>query len=136
MRCAPDFHTRRWIQDPKPVPLSTALNLSLKLTFETFLSTVSLGLAMLVGDGRKRQAVLQATQRALARIASFEAPRCCRRESWLALQETSRFLRETLGKNLKVDFPFTRDQVARNHECIRERCPLWPGNRGNREASR
>jgi len=84
-------------------------------------------------DGSKRQAAQQATQGALARIASYEAPRCCQRDSWLALQETSRFLWKHLGMVLKVDHVISCDQVSRNAECIQDRCPLWP--RGSRESA-
>jgi hypothetical protein len=82
-------------------------------------------------DGRKRQLAQQATLQALERIASYEAPRCCQRDSWLALQEASRFLREHLGIELMVNHVITCDQVPRNKECIQDRCPLWPhGSRG------
>lgn len=75
--------------------------------------------------GRKRQCAQRATHRALERIASFEAPRCCQRDSWLALQEASRFLGENLGMTLRVDHGSTCDQSSRNKECIQDRCPLW-----------
>jgi hypothetical protein len=43
-------------------------------------------------DGEKRQAVQQATQSVLAKIASYKAPRCCQRDSWLAFKEMARKL--------------------------------------------
>jgi len=76
-------------------------------------------------EGRKRQLAQQATWRALERIASFEAPRCCQRDSWLALQEASRYLDEALGMTLVTGRPIACDQMSQNKECIRDRCPLW-----------
>lgn len=76
-------------------------------------------------NGRKRHLAQQVTQRALERIASFEAPRCCQRDSWLALQEASRYLEEVLGMTLEVDHTIACDQMSRNKECIQDRCPLW-----------
>lgn len=86
---------------------------------------VSLLLEATPYDGRKRQAAQQATQRALERIASFEAPRCCQRDAWLALQETSCFLRERLGITLRAEHRLLCGQASSNLECIGDRCPLW-----------
>jgi len=79
-------------------------------------------------DGDKRQAAQQATQAALGEIASFNAPRCCQRDSWLALQKASEILREKMRKSLLVKQPLTCEQVSKNKECILNRCPLWPQN--------
>lgn len=79
-------------------------------------------------DGDKRQPAQQATHRALGAIASFNAPRCCQRDSWLALREASALIRELAGIPLTAD-PFACGQHRRNRECIHEQCPLWPANR-------
>lgn len=76
-------------------------------------------------DGRGRQLVQRATMRALGRIASFEAPRCCQRDAWLALQEAAGFLKEHLDLELPVAHPLPCRQMDVNKECIGERCPLW-----------
>lgn len=75
-------------------------------------------------DGDKRQTVQQVTRAVLARIASYKAPRCCQRDSWLALKEASAFLQEHAGKSLTVD-SFACGQFPQNKECIHEQCPLW-----------
>jgi hypothetical protein len=77
-------------------------------------------------DGEKRQAIQQATGRVLSDIAAFNAPRCCQRDSWLALQAASGLLSEKFGKTLKVDQPIVCNQFSKNKECIHGRCPLWP----------
>lgn len=78
-------------------------------------------------DGNKRQAVQMVTQRVLAKIASYKAPRCCQRDSWLALREASDIIPEITGKSLVAD-TFKCKQFKENKECIYEICPLWPGN--------
>jgi hypothetical protein len=75
-------------------------------------------------DGDKRQTVQQVTQAVLARIASYKAPRCCQRDSWLALKEASALIQEYTGKSLPVN-SFACDQFPQNKECIHEQCPLW-----------
>ncbi len=76
-------------------------------------------------DAVKRTLVLGAVQSVLARIASFEAARCCQRDAWLAFTEAAPILEGLIG----VTFPVTRlrcAQFAVNKECIRNHCPLWP----------
>ena len=77
----------------------------------------------------ERQTVQQVTQKVLGRISSYTAPRCCQRDVWLALQEASRLLKEVMGKTLMVDKKIVCRQVAKNKECIRDQCPLWPSQR-------
>jgi len=77
-------------------------------------------------DGEKRQTVQQVTRKALGEIASYDAPRCCQRDSWLAIQAASRILEEKLGKFLKADRALACEQFPQNKECILNRCPLWP----------
>jgi hypothetical protein len=92
-------------------------------------AAVGVGIAMsvLLGatpyEGKKRQTVQRATQKVLGDIAAYEAPRCCQRDSWLALGGASRLLEE-MGKTLPVS-RIACEQYPENKECIRERCPLW-----------
>jgi MoaA/NifB/PqqE/SkfB family radical SAM enzyme/ubiquinone/menaquinone biosynthesis C-methylase UbiE len=76
-------------------------------------------------DADKRQAVQRVTQSVLGEIASYEAPRCCQRDCWIALSEASRLLEEEMGKTLTVK-RFSCEQYAKNEECIHDECPLWP----------
>lgn len=78
-------------------------------------------------DGTKRQEVQQVTQKVLAKIASYDAPRCCQRDVWLALQTASELLQEKLGRTLQLNQPVSCRQFTQNKECIRAQCPLWPG---------
>lgn len=77
-------------------------------------------------DGEKRQICQQATQKVLEKIASVNAPRCCQRDSWLALREASKLLEENLGKVLTTSRSITCEQFLKNKECIHDQCDLWP----------
>jgi hypothetical protein len=79
-------------------------------------------------DGDKRQAVQRMTQKVLGEIAAYNAPRCCQRDCWIALQEASKLLKEAYGKTM-IAGPIACDQYKENKECIHHLCPLWPGGR-------
>ena len=85
---------------------------------------VSLVLKASPYDGDKRQTVQQVTQTVLARIASYKAPRCCQRDSWLALKEASALIQKHTGKSLTVNF-LACEQFPLSKECIHDQCPLW-----------
>jgi len=80
-------------------------------------------------DGGKRQLAQRATQRILGEIASYNAPRCCQRDSWLALRGASRILEE-MGKTLPAVRSIMCEQYPENKECIHDECPLWPVRAG------
>ncbi|MBU0992305.1 MAG: methyltransferase domain-containing protein [Proteobacteria bacterium] len=76
--------------------------------------------------GDERQAVQQVTHQVLGKISSYNAPRCCQRDVWLALTEASRLMKDIRGKQLIVDQTIVCRQFPQNKECIRNQCPLWP----------
>lgn len=86
---------------------------------------VSILLSATPYDGDKRQTAQRATQKALERIASYAAPRCCQRDSWLALQECKSLLQERLGMSLTINQSISCEQFSKNKECIHDSCPLW-----------
>lgn len=64
------------------------------------------------------------TSRALSSIGDVGGPRCCKRDSYLAILSAIDFAREELGVEM------ARPEVAcayssRNSQCIRGRCPFW-----------
>lgn len=79
----------------------------------------------------QRQTAQRATSAALRSIASYDAPRCCQRDAWLALKAASRMMCTYTGVELAVDC-FECEQYPINKECIQERCPLWPLNEQRR----
>jgi hypothetical protein len=76
----------------------------------------------------ERGAVQTVVSRILASLGRFAAPRCCRRESYLALQSACRMSAEYLPHALECG-PLPRcDQMALNRDCLGEGCPLHPAN--------
>jgi len=63
------------------------------------------------------------TARALDVIARTEGPRCCKRESFLAILAAARFAREHLGVDLRAGGP-SCDWSGTNGECIGDACPF------------
>ncbi len=63
------------------------------------------------------------TSRALGRISETGGPRCCKRDSYLAITEAVAFARERLGVSMELhDIRCTRSD--KNNQCIKERCPF------------
>lgn len=67
------------------------------------------------------------TALALDRIGQVGGPRCCKRDSWLAVLAAVDFVQEHLGVEMGRTIPHC-PYSARNHQCIKGRCPFWsPG---------
>lgn len=68
------------------------------------------------------------TARSLLTIANHGGPRCCKRNTFLAINEAVDFLKKymditvTINRNLRCEF---RDL---NKECLKEKCPYFPRN--------
>ncbi len=75
--------------------------------------------------GDKRQFVQQVTHRVLGEIVHFDAPRCCQRDCWIALQAASKLVKDKFGKTLAIAI-IACEQFPNNKECIHNKCPLWP----------
>lgn len=67
------------------------------------------------------------TSRALAEIGRTGGPRCCKRDSYLAVAEAVRFTEEEIGVSMSLgDITCTRS--GRNRQCIQSRCPFYGQN--------
>lgn len=75
-------------------------------------------------DGKKRQSVQKVTASVLNEIASFEAARCCQRDSWIALKTFADILKEKGLTSFEVS-KIECCQFKKNYECIKLECPLW-----------
>jgi len=64
------------------------------------------------------------TARCLTSVADMGGPRCCKRDSFLAIIEAVRFLKEYFGVNLDKDEEVICEFSHLNNECIGERCPF------------
>lgn len=66
------------------------------------------------------------TSKALGRIGENGGPRCCKRDSYLAILEAVEFVKEYLGVTMEVkDIRCSRS--ANNNQCIQGRCPFYQG---------
>ena len=65
----------------------------------------------------------QMTARALDSIGKVGGPRCCKRDSWLAVLAAVDFSREHLGVEMTRSVPVCT-YSARNSQCIGRRCPF------------
>jgi hypothetical protein len=86
----------------------------------TFVSLVTNGNPL---AGRPRGLSIRATGEAMRVIGDMEAPRCCKRDTFLALLSAARFAREHLG----IDLPargVTCEFHEMNRECIGAACPF------------
>ena len=70
----------------------------------------------------------QMTARALDSIGRAGGPRCCKRDSWLAILAAVDFTREHLGVEMERTVPIC-PYSARNSQCIGERCPFSAAGR-------
>ena len=70
----------------------------------------------------------QMTGRALDSIGKVGGPRCCKRDSYLAILAAVDFAREHLGVSMTRTVPVCT-YLKQNNQCIGKRCPFAPINR-------
>ena len=68
-----------------------------------------------------------ATSEALAVIARRGGPRCCKRDTWLAILAAVRFARAHLGVTLPLGPRDPCGFSGKNRECLEQRCPFYRG---------
>ncbi|MCI5648396.1 MAG: DUF5714 domain-containing protein [Fusicatenibacter sp.] len=72
------------------------------------------------------QWVNEATGRSLLKIASVEGPRCCKRNTFLALEEAVDIVKEHLTLELVKPEKILCRYYSNNRECKKEKCPFYP----------
>jgi len=70
----------------------------------------------------------QMTARSLMVIARHGGPRCCKRDSWLAIRTATTFLQERFGITLPVQEMPRCEFSDINRECLQEACPFHAGH--------
>lgn len=65
------------------------------------------------------------TAASLTSIASKGGPRCCKRDTFLAIQSAVRFLNDRLDYSLP-ESEMTCSFSSKNKECLKGRCPFFP----------
>lgn len=67
------------------------------------------------------------TAKALNAVAEVGGPRCCKRDSYLAVLNAIDYIRENLEIPMEKNVPVC-SRSARNAQCIGSRCPFYGGN--------
>lgn len=67
------------------------------------------------------------TAKCLDAIASINGPRCCKRNSFIAMQTATKYVDEKLGIKMETSEKIECPYSERNEECIKERCPFYKG---------
>jgi hypothetical protein len=67
------------------------------------------------------------TGRSLLRMASYGGPRCCKRVTFLAIQEACLFLCERMGVQIDVPQEIRCAFSSRNEQCLKDNCPFYFG---------
>lgn len=65
------------------------------------------------------------TSRALGAIGAVGGPRCCKRDSFLAVRAAAEFCREKLGVDMDCSAPLC-PHSHRNAQCLGAKCPFHP----------
>lgn len=66
-----------------------------------------------------------ATAEALTNISAHGGPRCCKRDSYLALQSAVKFCSRELGVDMTAS-TISCTRSAKNNQCIGTKCPFFP----------
>lgn len=66
----------------------------------------------------------QMTSKALGYIGKIGGPRCCKRDSYLAVTAAVEFVKEHLGVTMEVE-DIKCSRSAKNNQCIQGRCPFY-----------
>lgn len=67
----------------------------------------------------------QMTARALDAIGKHGGPRCCKRDSYLAIMEAASFTKEHLGIHMVID-NIVCSRFHKNNQCLQKACPFYP----------
>ena len=65
------------------------------------------------------------TSNSLSTISANGGPRCCKRNSYIAITEAVKFTKEKLGVEMEIG-DITCSRFGQNNQCIGKRCPFHP----------
>ena len=65
------------------------------------------------------------TSNSLSTISANGGPRCCKRNSYLAITEAVKFTKEKFGVEMEIG-EITCSRFEQNNQCIGKRCPFHP----------
>lgn len=68
------------------------------------------------------------TGSALMRMAEIGGPRCCKRNSFIAVETAVRLTKDLLGVEMELSDKIQCDFFHKNNQCIQSCCPYFPAN--------
>lgn len=66
------------------------------------------------------------TANALSRMADIGGPRCCKRNSFIAIETAANLTSKLLGLEMELPEKISCDYFEKNNQCIKKRCPYYP----------
>jgi len=66
------------------------------------------------------------TSKSLFTIAKHGGPRCCKRNTFLAILQASEFVKENFGVTFKLNKELKCEFYTLNNECLQQKCPFHP----------
>ena len=73
---------------------------------------------------RERGGAMETTSLALMEISKLGGPRCCKRDAMLAVET---FKKHVMGFPETDSTKYICNQFAKNKNCLRQKCPYYPG---------
>ena len=67
-----------------------------------------------------------ATAKSLFSVAEHGGPRCCKRNTFLAILKAADFVKENFGVSFKINKELKCAFYPLNNECLQEKCPFHP----------
>jgi len=64
------------------------------------------------------------TAKTLSKVAEYGGPRCCKRNTFIAIIEAVNFLKNRFNENIKIDRDVLCTFSDLNNECIQDQCPF------------
>ena len=66
------------------------------------------------------------TAKTLLSIAEHGGPRCCKRNTFLAIEQATKFVKDNFGVTFKLNKDIKCEFFPLNKECLQENCPFHP----------
>ncbi|MCW4006094.1 MAG: DUF5714 domain-containing protein [Candidatus Bathyarchaeota archaeon] len=66
------------------------------------------------------------TAQTLLTVANHGGPRCCKRNSFLAITQATEFAKKHLQSNMQIKENITCEFTGYNTECLKQECPFHP----------
>lgn len=76
-------------------------------------------------EGKTWAIPMELTSEIIKKQAAIGGPRCCKRDSYIAVSEAIKFTNDYLGVSMTSPNEIHCTRSSQNQQCIRERCPFY-----------